>query len=166
MMGEAEIGKPNQIHAWAYVLVQGILLVLIVFLNSKIGPQFHRFRGMGTGIEWLGIIGILVCAANLGRSLTALPLPKDSGKLSTSGLYRYVRHPMYSSVLLFSFGIAVGSGSLFKYILVLSLYALFHFKSVYEERYLNQRYSDYHQYSSRIPRFIPFIKPRRNQSLL
>jgi len=150
--------SPNQLQAWSYVFVQALLLILLVFLDRNVGPQIHRFVILGWSFEWLGIVGILVCAASLRRSLTVVPIPKEEGKLSTTGLYRYVRHPMYSSVLLFALGIALHSGSAIKYILVISLYVLFHLKSVYEERYLRLKYPEYEQYSARIPRFIPFTR--------
>lgn len=150
--------NPNRVHAWSYVLVQGIILALLLFLPQHIGPQIHHFNALGWIVEWVGILGVLVCAASLRTSLTVVPIPKESGELSTSGLYQYVRHPMYSSVLLFAIGIAIHAGSILKYLLVICLYILFHLKSVYEEKYLKQKYSSYAEYSARIPRFIPFTK--------
>ncbi len=150
--------SPNRLQAWSYVFVQALLLALLVFLSQSVGPQIHRFVTLGGTFEWLGIIGVLVCAASLRRSLTAIPIPKQNGELSTTGLYRYVRHPMYSSVLLFALGIALHAGSAIKYLLALFLYVLFHLKSVYEEKYLRLKYPEYAQYSARIPRFIPFTK--------
>lgn len=148
--------SPNQLQAWSYVFVQALLLILLVFLDRNVGPQIHRFVIFGWTFEWLGIVGVLVCAASLRRSLTVMPIPKEEGKLSTTGLYRYVRHPMYSSVLLFALGIALHSGSAIKYLLMVFLYILFHMKSVYEEKYLRLKYPDYAEYSARIPRFFPF----------
>ncbi len=150
--------RPNKVQAWSYVFIQGVLLALIVFLDQKLGPQAHRLIFMGSFIEWLGIIGVLISAASLRRSLTAVPIPKENGVLSTSGLYRYVRHPMYSSVLLLSLGIALNSGSVIKYFFVICLYVLFYFKSVYEEKYLRLKYPEYAEYAARMPRFIPFTK--------
>lgn len=153
-----ESERPNQLQAWSYVFVQALLLIVLVFLDRKIGPQVHRFEILGRIFEYLGIFGVLVCAASLRRSLTVVPIPKEDGRLSTTGLYRYVRHPMYSSVLLFALGIALNSGSFVKYVLALLLYLLFHAKSVYEEKYLKLKYPDYAEYARRIPRFIPFTK--------
>lgn len=150
--------RPNQLQAWSYVFVQALLLLLLVFLDANSGPQIHRLVFVGRTLEGLGIIGVLVCAASLRRSLTVVPIPKEDGQLSTTGLYQYVRHPMYSSVLLFALGIALSSGSLIKYLLTLLLYLLFHAKSTYEEKYLKLKYPDYAEYASRIPRFIPFTK--------
>lgn len=150
--------NPNRLHAWSYVIVQAVLLVLIVFLGQNLGPQLNRSVLLGWICEWVGIVGILVSAASLRKSLTAVPIPKSDGKLSTTGLYRYVRHPMYTSVLLFAIGIAVRSGTLVKYLLVMALYFLFYAKSKYEEKFLEIKYPEYAEYALRIPRFIPFIK--------
>jgi protein-S-isoprenylcysteine O-methyltransferase Ste14 len=150
--------NPNQLHAWSYVFVQAILLLLLVFLDQSIGPQIHHFNILGKSFEFLGIVGVLVCAASLRRSLTVVPIPKEEGQLSTSGLYRYVRHPMYSSVLLLALGISLSSGSIIKYLLTLALYFLFYLKSVYEEKYLRLKYPNYAEYSARISRFIPFMR--------
>ena len=154
-------GKNNKhavLRAWMYVLAQGTLLVLLVFIEPNIGPQIHRSPLAGRLLEILGVLGVLLSAASLRRSLTAVPIPKEDGRLSTTGLYKYVRHPMYSSVLLLSLGISVSGGSLIKYLFVIFLYILFYFKSLFEEKYLVLKYPKYPEYSARVPRFIPFTK--------
>lgn len=148
--------SPNWLRAWSYVFVQAVLLSLLVFLEQDVGPQIRHFVIVGRSLEIIGIVGVLICAASLRRSLTVVPIPKEEGQLSTSGLYRYVRHPMYSSVLLLSFGIGIDSGSVIKYLLTLCLYVLFYLKSDYEEKYLRLKYPEYAEYAARIPRFIPF----------
>lgn len=153
MSGESNGQIPNALHAWLYVFLQTVLLALLVFFNRHTGPQVHRLILLGAFLELLGILGVFICAASLRRSLTAVPIPKEDGQLTTSGLYRYVRHPMYTSVLLLSVGIAMGSGSVIKYFLVVALFVLFYFKSVYEEKYLTLKYPEYAQYSAKIRRF-------------
>lgn len=150
--------NPNWLRAWSYVIVQAVLLILIIFLHPSVGSHIHHFVVLGWIFEWSGILGILISAASLQKSLTAVPIPKADGKLSTTGLYRYVRHPMYTSVLLFALGIAMKSGNAVKYLLVIALYFLFYLKSTYEETYLRMKYPEYAEYSAQIPRFIPFTK--------
>ncbi len=150
--------KANNYQAWGFVAVQAVLLGLLVFMPADFGPSVSRFELAGTIFEWLGLLGIVLSAITIRSSLTVVPLPKQQGKLGTTGLYSYVRHPMYTSVLLLSLGIALLSGNLIKYVLVACLYALFYFKSQYEERYLRQKYPGYVQYAKRTPRFVPFIK--------
>ena len=152
--------KRNKLHSWSFVAIQAILLIVLVFMNSGIGPTVDRFPINGSFLQLLGWVGILISAFNIRTVLTAEPLPRKNGKLSTGGLYKYVRHPMYTSVLLLSSGIAISSGSLLKYALVVSLAILFHYKANYEEHYLSEQYPEYKKYVSKTPRFIPFIKNR------
>ena len=155
-MGRIEKSNaPSRWPSWTFVLLQGFILFLLIFTHFEVGLQTRPFVLVGSPFEWLGIIGILVSARSLGSALTAMPLPKKEGEMTSRGLYRYVRHPMYSSVLLFSLGIAINYGYLYKYILVGLLYILFYFKSSYEERLLASTYPDYANYAKNTPRFIP-----------
>ena len=152
------MNKANILHAWAFVAVQVIILGLLVFLPADLWLSVRPFIVAGTVLEWLGALGIVASALTIRSSLTAVPLPKEHGKLGTTGLYKYVRHPMYTSVLILSLGIALLSGSFIKYALVIALYALFYYKSKYEERYLRQKYPGYKEYAKQTPRFMPFLK--------
>jgi len=153
-----EFEPANRRHAQSYVAVQFIILALLVLVSNRVGFQFRKFGYVGTLCEAFGTLGFLLSANVMRSTLTAIPIPKPDGKLSTSGLYKYVRHPMYSSVLLFCLGLALRSGSLYKYLLTLALAVLFYFKSAYEEKYLLEKYPEYQGYAERVPRFIPFTK--------
>lgn len=155
--------SPNKLPSWIFVGIQGIFLLLLLFTNFDLGWNVRRLTWFGTIFEWLGIIGILASASSLRGSLTPMPLPKVGGKMTSKGLYRYVRHPMYTSVLLFALGIASYYGDLYKYILVGSLCVLFFFKSSYEEKFLVKTYPGYAEYAKVTPRFIPTFK--RSKSL-
>jgi protein-S-isoprenylcysteine O-methyltransferase Ste14 len=148
--------KRNKLHSWSFVAVQAIILSLLIFVSLDIGPSLFSSQPAGKVLQLIGWIGVLISAFNIRTVLTAEPLPKENGTLSTNGLYKYVRHPMYTSVLMLSLGIAVASGSLLKYFLVALLLVLFIYKSRYEETYLRAQYPTYKKYASTTPRFIPF----------
>ncbi len=149
--------------AATYVAVQAIILALLIFVDFSFYSGISRFRVVGTLFEWLGAIGILLSAYSIRTSLTAMPLPKERGQLATNGLYSYVRHPMYSSVLVMSLGIALLSGQGVKYALVIALTILFYYKSIYEEKHLSQKYNGYTLYATKTPKFVPFILKRHSR---
>lgn len=148
--------KPNMIVAWSFVAAQAIILGLLIFLDSSYrSNSIKPFGTIGTVFERLGGIGILLSVITIRSSLTAVPLPKKHGRLGITGLYKYVRHPMYTSVLLVSLGIELRSGSIIMYLLVIGLLVLFSYKARYEEHYLHPKYIGYAEYTNQTPQFIP-----------
>jgi len=85
------------------------------------------------------------------------PAPRADGHLVQDGPYRWVRHPMYASVLLLAAGAAVwlppGVGAL----LWLALLAVLLVKAGLEERWLLQRYPAYAAYRQRSWRLLPWV---------
>jgi len=87
-----------------------------------------------------------------------LPAPVDHPKkLVVSGLYRYVRNPMYVGVLLVFVGevLLLRSMVLVRYALV--FLAIVHINILfYEERYLQFRFAEsYDEYRKNVRRWIP-----------
>ena len=58
----------------------------------------------------VGIVLMVVAGTALGRGLTAAPLPNSHAALRTDGLYRFVRHPIYTGLLL-AVALTLTSGS-------------------------------------------------------
>lgn len=152
------VQPPDRNIARRYVIIQFVILIPLVLIGSEMGPQIRPFPLIGFICAGLGFLGLFLAASNLGRTLTAMPIPKSDGELCTSGIYGFVRHPIYSFVLLLCVGLCLQSGSVYKFLLTFLLAILFYSKSNYEERYLFQKYPEYETYSQRVPRFIPFIK--------
>ena len=146
-----------------YVSVQVVLFVLYLF-----PPAGWTFRLMAI-LQYLflagavsGLVILLVAMVQLNTNLTPWPSPKTAGTLVRTGLYRYVRHPIYAGILLFAFCFAFYSGSWARIGLSACLWSLFYFKSSYEEKHLAAKYPEYEEYRTRTGRFIP---SRRNDHL-
>lgn len=96
-------------------------------------------------------------AQALGKQLTPLPAPTETGELKTDGVYGVVRHPIYTGVL----GLAASWALLRSPKAVpptLALYAFFVAKSAKEEEWLEKRYPEYNDYRKRVPsRIIPGV---------
>jgi protein-S-isoprenylcysteine O-methyltransferase Ste14 len=81
--------------------------------------------------------------------------------LVITGLYRYVRNPMYVAVslLVFGQGLLFGSVPLLEYWLVV-VAGFTAFVAFYEEPTLRRKFGEeYDDYCARVPRWIPRLKP-------
>jgi len=113
--------------------------------------------------------GALVLVISLGISfLTMLENPyssavvrvqKDRGQtVISTGPYRYVRHPMYTSGCLFFLGTALLLGSWYGVLCTPVFVALFALRAVQEERVLREELEGYGAYMARVRyRFFPRI---------
>jgi protein-S-isoprenylcysteine O-methyltransferase Ste14 len=144
-----------------YVVVQAILLIALFF-----GPKdiFGLPTMLNQTLWWIGQIlfysGIVIAiwaSILLGPNLTPLPKPKPSGELIQSGLYRFVRHPIYFGVILVCFGWAGIEQTLYTLVLAIILLIFFDLKSRQEERWLIQKFSEYAEYKITAKKLIPFI---------
>ena len=145
------------------VAVQAALLLAFFLAPRRHDWPVPDWLGAAGSIVVVAGAGVLVVAAvNLGRSLTPLPTPAPKASLRTGGLYRFVRHPIYSGLLALVFGGAVTSGSAVRLGLATALLGLLSRKAAWEEDMLRRRYSGYDDYARRTPRFVPRVRARPN----
>jgi protein-S-isoprenylcysteine O-methyltransferase Ste14 len=82
-----------------------------------------------------------------------MPLDAD---LVTSGPYRWVRHPMYASLMLMMVGIALYNLHSVNLVGVILVAVAVSGKVPIEEHQLRARFPEYATYAARTPRFVPF----------
>ena len=112
----------------------------------------------------LGAMGYLWCGLDFAFAGRGTPAPIDPPKILVArGLYRFVRNPMYISVLLVLLGesLVFQSADLFRYAGVVGV-GFFFFVLLYEEPALRSKFGpSYRQYCEEVPRWIPRM-PRKN----
>lgn len=143
--------------AWAMVGAQFLLLAVIILAPG--GDVWSTPGALGWVVRIVAVAGLApmaVAAAALGRGLTAAPLPNPHAQLRTGGLYRLVRHPIYSGLLLSSLAWVVASGSLVALVAAALLVGLINVKARWEERRLAERFPAYPAYAAVTPRFLPW----------
>jgi len=144
--------------AWVFVAVQ--LALLVVIAVAPPGDAWTTPEWLATAAYWLQILGVVVLVVgiiNLGRSATPLPSPITHGDLRVGGLYRFVRHPIYSGVLALAIGAATRSSSVVVALAAIALVVWLSVKARWEEVRLARRYPGYAAYAARTPRFVPFV---------
>jgi protein-S-isoprenylcysteine O-methyltransferase Ste14 len=141
---------------WLFVAVQVVLLGVLIFLpGSDDWPTPQWLRTLGTVVNVLGFALLIVAALGLGSSLTAIPVPKKSGKLETGGLYRFVRHPIYTGVFMIVVALVATSGSWLHLAIGVVTMAFFSVKARWEEQRLRLEYPEYDAYARATGRFVP-----------
>ncbi len=145
--------------AW-YVVIQGILIGLILIgpqgyplINSE--PLSTIFQSCGIAIGLLACLVMGIAVINLGKNLTPLPCPKDDAVLIQSGLYRYVRHPIYFGVLLAALAWLLIFPGVYVLAYAIALFVLFDIKAKREEVWLVERFPTYKDYQRRVKKLIP-----------
>lgn len=139
---------------------------LLVF-GAAVAAALLNANSIGSG-EWLIWLGRGLLAAGaaqmwlglraLGRNLTPYPEPLEAGRLIETGIYRYVRHPLYGANVLLITGLAAHQQSWLGLAVAGLGMAFFWAKAGHEERRLVRRYAAYDRYrSSTRSRLIPWI---------
>lgn len=89
------------------------------------------------------------------RQLHPLPDVRPGAALRTHGAYRFIRHPMYSSLLLASFACVGARPDAATVGLALALALVLAIKASREERMLRAAFPEYAEYQRRSWSFIP-----------
>jgi protein-S-isoprenylcysteine O-methyltransferase Ste14 len=123
------------------------------------------FRFIGGLLVPLGISGLLDSFVRFALQGLGTPAPVfPTRHLVVTGLYRYVRNPMYVAVVI----AILGQGLIFGNVTVLEygglVWLLFHgFVLVYEEPTLRASFgSEYKSFCVEVPRWIPRFTPSRS----
>ncbi len=135
---------------------------LLVFLQfALIGLMLLFLQGVsfiGILIFLIGaIVGIFALNHNKLGNFNIQPKMKENAKLITTGIYSYIRHPMYLSVLLMMLGVFVGSPSMVEAIFFILLTLVLVLKAKKEEAIWSSETQEYIEYKKRTKLFIPFI---------
>ena len=103
------------------------------------------------------VLGAWTLAYNRPGNFNIRPQAKAGAQLVTGGPYRFVRHPMYSAVLLFALSEVIAYADPWKILAVLLLAAVLLAKAVLEERALAAQFAEYPAYAARVRRIIPGV---------
>jgi protein-S-isoprenylcysteine O-methyltransferase Ste14 len=150
-------GPRSRLLGWLAVAAQfaAIAAILLATGSSGGGPRWMWWLGLVALVS--GALILLAAFLNLGAALTPNPVP-NGASLRQDGMYRRVRHPIYTGVLLVMLGVVLRSPGWWPLVWWLVLLAILTGKAVWEERMLRQAFDDYPGYMRRTGRFLPKLR--------
>ena len=137
------------------VLLQ-FFIIILHFFEWEFIPQKQIIQVntlsylVGFLIIIIALIILLVAIKDLGRNLSPFPSPIKNSNLVTTGIYRFMRHPMYYSLIFISFGVFITKLSIYYLFLSISLGLIIKFKIALEEQYLNNKFKNYLLYKNEV----------------
>lgn len=134
-----------------YVALQFMFIALILVPPFDLTPVSQVAGGFAV------LIGsaIIVAGSNaLGKNLTPLPVPRDSATLTTDGMYKWMRHPLYTGLIIATTGFAAVVQDSTRALFALGLTIVLMWKAEFEEKELVSKFGDkYKQYIKDTKRF-------------
>jgi protein-S-isoprenylcysteine O-methyltransferase Ste14 len=159
-------------RSWWYGAIFRVTLIIIVFLLFRAQIPGRLFRYIQTYKAFsanpvINGIGLALCAIGLAFAIWArvylgknwgMPMSlKVEPELVTTGPYAFVRHPIYSGVLLAMLGSAFVSVVIWLILFVIFC-AYFVYSARVEERIMTTKFQNqYLQYKNRTKMLIPFV---------
>ncbi len=139
-----------------FVTIQLLLIVAYFFSPNTISIDIPKpFALTATTIAILGLVLTSIATLQLNTRLSPFPKPKAKAVLIQKGAYKYIRHPIYSGLFLFSIGWAIHDGNGTRSVIAISLLGLFYLKAKYEEQFLEKVFSEYPAYKEKTGMLFP-----------
>ena len=136
------------------VFIQFFVIFLMVL---PFGTPTNYFA-LGMSVTALGLlIGVAALWANKLGNFNIVPDIKEECTLITSGIYAYIRHPMYASVLLSMLGVMILYFGTYELVLFMILCINMLTKMLYEEKLWHCEGIEYEKYTQNTKRLIPYI---------
>ncbi len=143
-----------------FAVMQFVVLGFIFWVS-------YTYQRGYTGLHITKIVGVLLIAwalavvvisvRHFNQRITPNPVPLSSAKLVRTGIYKYIRHPMYTSALLLILGWCAYFFSWISVILPFLSLGFLMIKIRFEEKQLLKKFPEYGEYQKDSHRMIPYI---------
>jgi len=135
------------------VFLQFTLVGLIMLLSKGFFSSIMSMLIFAVG----AVLGIWALFHNKLGNFNIQPKMKEGALLVTTGIYAFVRHPMYLSVLVMMFAFLLGSSSAIQSFLFLTLVVVLYLKAKREESIWKKESQEYEAYIEKTKLFLPFV---------
>jgi protein-S-isoprenylcysteine O-methyltransferase Ste14 len=125
---------------------------MVLFSNNFLSSPFSILLFM------IGLLfGIWAIKHNKIGNFNIQPKLKEHSKLITSGIYQYIRHPMYTSVIIMMLSFFLSTPTLIEALFFVALIITLLLKAKKEESLWLKHDIEYKHYKERTKFFVPYI---------
>ena len=141
----------------AGLIAVGVVLLVRVLRGGSLAVHSLVLGGIGAALFALGIAVAVWARLYLGRNWGMPMTEKAEPELVTSGPYRYVRHPIYTGLLLAVLGTVLAT-NLIGFVILVALAGYFTYGARVEEKNLTATFpTAYPAYRASTKMLIPFV---------
>lgn len=125
-------------------------------LNTRLLPETPAVLWVGLALTALGVGLAIWARLTLGANWSGVVTVKKDHELIRKGLYRWIRHPIYTSILTSFIGTAMIMDHIRGWLGCLIVWATFYFKARREESFLRQEFADgFEEHAKHTGMFLP-----------
>jgi protein-S-isoprenylcysteine O-methyltransferase Ste14 len=162
--GEKLSRKADGTALMTAIRIGGLILWLSPFVYL-INPNWMVWSkiGLPDSVRWIGVVVGFLCVSgiywlftSIGSGITPVSATRKEHKLVTHGIYRWIRHPLYTigSALFVAFGTIADNG--FIATMGILTFILMAIRTPKEEANLIEKFGDeYREYMKHTGRFLP-----------
>jgi protein-S-isoprenylcysteine O-methyltransferase Ste14 len=145
-----------------YAVAQTVLLIVfaaVVFLS----PRNFLFVSasaviVGNALCGVGILLVILAFASLRGAVQIAPEPKRGAQLVESGIYKYLRHPIYTGIIFCVLGFFLREPTIWVAVATAVVVVFLFFKARFEEKLLLAAYPGYADYRRRTWGLFPGLR--------
>jgi protein-S-isoprenylcysteine O-methyltransferase Ste14 len=127
-------------------------------LQLRLFPDVPATWNTGLALVVAGVLIAIWARVALGRNWSGAVTLKNNHELVGSGPYRWIRHPIYTGILVAALGSAIMRGHAQQMLGFAILAVMFYFKARREERFLGQEFgAGFTEHFQRTGMFLPRV---------
>ena len=139
-----------------FLLYSQLGLIVLLFYFGNFSKIFST--GLLSILFALGAILGLYAFYNLGLdTYTPFAEPRREGKHVQTGAYQFIRHPMYTAVMVIGLTLLFSNPNFTSAIIFLLLIYVLDQKATIEEEFLTKLHPTYKAYAQNTKKFIPYL---------
>ena len=148
---------PQQHAEFRRVSIGATAVLTVAVISLLLRRSLFAHRPLLVGVQAAAAALMLWARLTFGRRSFHAGADPTAGGLVTTGPYRFVRHPIYTALLLFVWAGVASHGTILSVLTAIVATIALAVRIVAEEELVRDVYPEYAEYAGRTKRIIPFV---------